>query len=57
MTALKAWLISVLSLTIHNPRNSAMKSQEFFIFLVSRVRERPWWPIQSPNRGRRTRED
>ena len=22
------------------------------IFLVSYVKERPWWPIQSPNKGR-----
>ena len=24
------------------------------LFLVSCVGERPWWPIKSPNRGRKT---
>ena len=24
----------------------------FFLFLVGYVEERPWWPIQSPNKGR-----
>ena len=24
-----------------------------FLLLVSYVKERPWWPIQSPNRGRK----
>ena len=25
----------------------------FYLFLVSFVEETPWWPIQSPNKGRR----
>ena len=25
----------------------------FFFFLVGYVEERPWWPIQSPNKGRK----
>ena len=25
----------------------------FSVFLVSYVKERPWWPIQSPNMGRK----
>ena len=43
--------------TINNCRHSRMKTFSqlsccFFSFVIY-VEERPWWPIQSPNRGRK----
>ena len=31
------------------------KSMSIFFFLVSYVGERPWWPVQSPNKGRKNK--
>ena len=31
----------------------AVSIENFFFFLVGYVEERPWWPIQSPNIGRK----
>ena len=34
-----------------------MKTETSLLLLVSYVEERPWWPIQSPNKGRRKKEE
>ena len=30
-----------------------LQYSEVFFFLLGYVEERPWWPIQSPNKGRK----
>ena len=36
-----------------NPRKRTVTYVGFFFFLVGYVEERPWGPIQSPNKGKK----